>query len=48
MEKLSVLKGFFFNEAEYCNEDATESALEDVLPRKERNKKQKGKRNADL
>ena len=38
----------FFNEAEYYSEDAGETELEEVLPQKERSKKQKGKREADL
>lgn len=49
-EKMSELDGqlSFFNEAEYYSEDAGEPELEEVLPRKERSKKQKGKREADL
>lgn len=49
-EKMSELDGqlSFFNEAEYYSEDAGEPNLEDVLPRKERRKNRKGKREADL
>ena len=49
-EKMSELDGqlSFFNEAEYYSEDAGEPELGEVLPRKERSKKQKGKREADL
>ena len=49
-EKMSELDGqlSFFNEAEYYSEDAGEPELEEVLPQKERSKKQKGKREADL
>jgi len=48
--KMSELDGqlSFFNEAEYYSEDAGEPELEEVLPQKERSKKQKGKREADL
>lgn len=38
----------FINEAEYYSEDVGEPELEEVLPQKERSKKQKGKREADL
>lgn len=39
----------FFNECEYLSEDAVpEPAMEDILPPKNKNKKQKGKRDADL
>lgn len=49
-EKMSELDGqlSFFNEAEYYLDDAGEPELEEFLPQKERSKKQKDKREADL
>ena len=49
-EKLEAMEGqlSFFNEAEYLSEEALEEEPEDILPKKPRNKKQKGKREADL
>lgn len=49
-EKLDTMDGqlSFFNEAEYLSENAEEPDPEDMLPQKLKNKKQKGKRDADL
>ena len=49
-EKLEAMEGqlSFFNEAEYLSEEAVEEEPEDILPKKPRSKKQKGKREADL
>ena len=49
-EKLEAMEGqlSFFNEAEYLSEEAVEEGPEDILPKKPRSKKQKGKREADL
>ncbi len=49
-EKLEAMEGqlSFFNEAEYLSEEALEEEPEDIFPKKPRNKKQKGKREADL
>lgn len=49
-EKLEAMEGqlSFFNEAEYLSEEALEEEPEDIFPKKPRNKKQRGKREADL
>ena len=49
-EKLEAMEGqlSFFNEVEYLSEEVLEEEPEDILPKKPRNKKQKGKREADL
>ena len=49
-EKLEAMEGqlSFFNEAEYLSEEAVEEEPADILPKKPRSKKQRGKREADL
>lgn len=49
-EKLEAMEGqlSFFNEAEYLSEEALGEEPKDILPKKPHNKKQKGKREADL
>lgn len=49
-EKLDTMDGqlSFFNEAEYLSEEAEEPDLEDILPKKARTPKKKGKRDTDL
>ena len=50
-EKMEVIDGqlSIFNEAEYlADENIEEPELEDILPKKPKKKKAKGKRNADL